>query len=343
MVNKKKTGAAQLSILSNSVLIVIKLIVGIMMQSVSVLSEAVHSGIDLIASIIALLAVRESGKPADDEHPFGHGKIENVAGTIEAVLIFGVALYIIWEAVHKLIKGSVEIENLEIGAVVMGISALANYLVSRHLLIVAVKTDSVALEADAMHLRTDVYTSVGVLAGLAAIKLTGISILDPIVAIVVACLILKAAYDLTKNAFFHILDIKLPDDEEAIIHDVMKEHSRHFLEYHKLRTRKSGHIRHIDMHLVVPKLMTVEMGHNLSHQISAGIEKRLEYSHVLVHIEPCAGLCDACVAACPSKGYASSSVFCRDRSKAGYKAMTNGSEQHTAECQKSNPSGRLHL
>jgi cation diffusion facilitator family transporter len=303
MVNKEKARAAQLSVLSNSLLIVIKLVVGIMMQSVSVISEAVHSGIDLVASIIALFAVKESGKPADDEHPFGHGKIENVAGTIEAVLIFGAALYIIWEAVHKLIKGSVEIENLGIGVVVMGISALANYLVSRHLLNVAIKTDSVALEADAMHLRTDVYTSIGVLAGLAAIKLTGITILDPIVAIVVACLILKAAYDLTKNAFFHILDIKLPDDEEAIIHDVMKEHSQHFLEYHKLRTRKSGHIRHVDMHLVVPKLMSVEMGHNLSHQISAEIENRLAHSHILVHIEPCKGQCIECVVECPSKAY----------------------------------------
>ena len=112
-----------------------------------------------------------------------------------------------------------------------------------------------------MHLRTDVYTSVGVLAGLVAIKLTGITILDPIVAIVVACIILKAAYDLTKSAFFNILDIKLPDDEEAIIHDVMHNYSTEFLEYHKLRTRKSGHIRHIDMHLRVPKLMNVEMAH----------------------------------------------------------------------------------
>ncbi|WP_239077424.1 cation diffusion facilitator family transporter [Geobacter sp. SVR] len=196
----------------------------------------------MVAAIIAWFAVRESGKPADDKHHFGHGKIENVAGTIEAVLIFGAAIYLIWEAVHKLIKGSNEIENLGIGALVMGISALVNYLVSRHLLNVAIKTDSVALEADAMHLRTDVYTSVGVLAGLAAIKLTGIAILDPLVAIVVACLILKAAYDLTKTAFFHILDLKLPDDEEATIHEVMLKHSRHYLEYHKLRTRKSGHI-----------------------------------------------------------------------------------------------------
>ena len=295
-----KNKAATLSIVSNSVLIVLKLIIGIMMQSVSVISEAVHSGIDLVAAIIAWFSIREAGKPADDEHHFGHGKIENVAGTIEAVLIFGAAFYIIWEAIHKLRAGTVEIESLGWGAAVMAVSAITNYLVSRHLLNVALKTDSVALEADALHLRTDVYTSVGVLGGLIAIKLTGIALLDPIVAIVVALMIIKAAWDLTKTAFFHILDVKLPDDEEALIHDVMDRYAERFIEYHKLRTRKSGHIRHIDMHLVVPKQMTVEAGHDLAHQITADIEKCLAHSHILVHIEPCPSECDKCAVECPN-------------------------------------------
>ena len=289
-----KTRAALLSIISNSILIVIKLAVGIMMQSVSVISEAVHSALDLVAAIIAWFSVRESGKPADDEHRFGHGKIENVAGTVEALLIFAAAIYIIWEASHKLRAGTFEIESLRLGAAVMGISAIANYLVSRHLLNVAVKTDSVALEADAMHLRTDVYTSVGVLGGLVAIKLTGIVLLDPLIAIVVALMIIKAAWDLTRTAFFHVLDVKLPDDEEAVIHDVMAGYAHRFIEYHKLRTRKSGHTRHIDMHLVVPKKMTVEKGHELSHAITREIETQLVYSQILVHIEPCQRLCEGC-------------------------------------------------
>ncbi len=298
-VQQAKSKAALFSIVSNSILIVLKLIVGIMMQSVSVISEAVHSGLDLVAAIIAWFSVRESGKPADDEHRFGHGKIENVAGTIEAVLIFGAAFYIIWEAGHKLMSGVIEVESLGLGALVMLVSAVANYLVSRYLLNVAIKTDSVALEADAMHLRTDVYTSVGVLGGLIAIKLTGIAMLDPIIAIVVALMIVKAAWDLTKTAFFHILDVKLPDDEEAIIHDVMGNYSGRYIEYHKLRTRKSGHIRHIDMHLVVPKQMTVEAGHTLTHQITADIEKSLAHCHILVHIEPCPGGCEKCMIECP--------------------------------------------
>jgi cation diffusion facilitator family transporter len=294
-----KSRAATMSIVSNSILIVLKLIVGIMMQSVSVISEAVHSGLDLVAAIIAWFSIREAGKPADDEHRFGHGKIENVAGTIEAVLIFGAALYIIVEAIHKLRAGTVAIESLGWGAAVMALSSIVNYLVSRHLLNVAIKTDSVALEADAMHLRTDVYTSAGVLGGLIAIKLTGIALLDPIVAIVVALMIIKAAWDLTKTAFFHILDVKLPDDEEAQIHGVMNCYTGRFIEYHKLRTRKSGHVRHIDMHLVVPKQMTVEAGHTLAHQITADIESCLAHSHILVHIEPCPGVCESCAVECP--------------------------------------------
>jgi cation diffusion facilitator family transporter len=297
-VHALKNRAATLSIVSNTLLIILKLVVGIAMQSVSVISEAVHSGIDLVAAIIAWFAVRESGKPADEEHHFGHGKIENVAGTIEAVLIFFAAIYIIWEAIHKIMGGRVELEQLGIGALVMGVSAFANYLVSRHLLNVAVKTDSVALEADAMHLRTDVYTSVGVLGGLVAIKLTGITILDPIVAIIVAILIIKAAWELTRNSFFHILDVRLPRDEEEVIHDVLKRYAGSIMEYHKLRTRKSGHIRHIDMHLVVPKRMTVESGHDLSHIITDEIKSRLPYSHILVHIEPCRRDCRECVEKC---------------------------------------------
>jgi len=298
-VRAAKNRAAKLSIVSNTILVVLKLVVGIMMQSVSVISEAVHSAIDLVAALIAWFSIREAGKPADDEHRFGHGKIENVAGTIEAVLIFGAAFYIIWEAVHKLRTGTVEIESLGMGAAVMAVSALVNYLISRHLLSVAIKTDSVALEADGLHLRTDVYTSIGVLGGLVAIKLTGIAMLDPIFAIAVACMIIKAAWDLTKTAFFHILDVKLPDDEESLIHDVLKRFAGQYIEYHKLRTRKSGHVRHLDMHLVVPKQMTVEEGHNLAHRISADIEKELPYSQILVHIEPCPGVCDPCAVQCP--------------------------------------------
>jgi cation diffusion facilitator family transporter len=140
-----------------------------------------------------------------------------------------------------------------------------------------------------------------VLGGLLVIKFTGIAMLDPIIAIAVALMIVKAAWDLTRTAFFHILDVKLPDDEEARIHDVMGRYTGRFIEYHKLRTRKSGHLRHIDMHLVVPKQMTVEAGHDLTHQIIADIQKCLPHTHILVHIEPCQRECRECTVECLPK------------------------------------------
>jgi len=300
-VTNQKIQAAKLSILSNLALVIMKLTVGIMMHSVSVISEAVHSGIDLVASGIAYVSVSLSGQPADEKHHYGHGKIENVAGTIEALLILCAAVFISYEAVMKLIHGHYAVEKIGIGTAVMGISALSNWFVSAHLMKVAKKTDSVALEADALHLRTDVYTSLGVFAGLIAMKLTGLAILDPLVALGVAVLIIKAAWELTQSAFHNILDIKLPEEDEAIILEVLEQNAFRFKGYHKLRNRKSGHIRYIDLHLVVPKLSTVYDGHELSHMIADLIEAKLPHSHVLVHIEPCDETCTDCRMRCTFK------------------------------------------
>ena len=297
---KRKTRAALLSIASNTILVALKLVVGIMMHSVSVISEAIHSALDLVAALIAFFSVRESGKPPDDKHRYGHGKIESVAGTIEAILIFVAAAYIIFEAGKKLHARHFFIEELDIGAIVMGISAIANFFVSRHLMKVSKETDSIALEADALHLRTDVYTSVGVLAGLVAIRFSGMAIIDPIIAIAVALMIIKASYDLTRTAMANILDVRLPDEEERIIHEVLDQNGNYFVEYHKLRTRKSGNLRYIDMHLVISKTTSLEDGHALCHSIADKIRKKLPHSQVLVHIEPCNGDCVNCRIVCSS-------------------------------------------
>ncbi len=295
---QEKIRAAAFSILSNTILTLMKLAVGLMMRSVSVIAEAAHSGLDLVASVVAYFSVRESGKPPDDRHRYGHGKIESLSGIIEALLIFGAAGYIIFEAVGKLRSGNLEIEDLGIGAAVMTVSAVANFLVSNYLYKVAWKTDSMALEADALHLRTDVYTSAGVLVGLVAIKLTGIKILDPIAAIAVALLILKAAYDLTRNAVQNILDVKLPDSEERIIREVLQESSRSIVEYHNLRTRKAGHERYIDFHMVVARTSSLEESHQLSRTVVEEIKSRLPNSQVMVHTEPCKDQCSSCEVSC---------------------------------------------
>ncbi|AAM23409.1 cation diffusion facilitator family transporter [Caldanaerobacter subterraneus subsp. tengcongensis MB4] len=280
--NREK--AALLSVVSNSFLITVKLVAGILMHSIGVISEAIHSSIDLIASIIAFFSIRKAAKPADDDHPFGHGKYENVSGFVEAILIFFAALLIIYEALKRIITGAY-VENLGMGIVVMLFSALINSVVSFYLFKVAKKEDSIALKADAMHLLTDVFTSLGVAAGLVVIRFTGINILDPVIAIFVAFLIIKASVDLTKEALKDLTDTSLPEEELKEIEEIIKSNPE-ITSFHKLRTRKSGQKREIDVHLRVRRDANIVEAHELSHKVSKQIIDRFPEANVTVHIEP---------------------------------------------------------
>lgn len=289
----EKTRVASLSVASNFILTLTKVVIGLASGSVSILSEGIHSGIDLMAAFIAFFAVKESGKPADSRHAYGHGKIENVSGTIEAALIFVAALMIMVEAIQKIEEiisgngGHVSDLGLGLGLLIMAVSAFMNLIVSTRLMKVAKQTDSVALEADALHLRTDVYTSLGVLLGLFIIKFTGWTIIDPIIALGVAFMIIKAAIDLTKKAFAPLVDVSLPDEERKIIEEVLELYAEEFVEFHKLRTRKAGAERHVDLHLVVAKFTPVVDVHELCDRIENEINENLSMTHVLIHAEPC--------------------------------------------------------
>ena len=282
MINK--AGAARFSVLSNSVLIAIKLIAGVMSGSVAIISEAAHSGIDLVAAIIAFFSVRAADVPPDQEHPYGHGKIENLSGTIEAALISTAAIYIIYEAVRKLIKGA-ETKDLTLGIIVMLVSAVVNIVVSRWLFHVAKQTDSVALEADAQHLAVDVYTSLGVFVGLILIEFTGLHVLDPIIGLGVAVVITKVAYDLTKKAAAPLIDTRLPEGELDTLKSILCSDSR-VLAYHKLRTRKAGSERHIDVHLLVSPELSLSEGHRLAEDMEDKIRETFERVMVVTHVEP---------------------------------------------------------
>lgn len=278
--------AARVSVLSNGFLVLAKLAIGIVTQSLSVVSEAIHSGLDLLAALIAYFSLREASKPADLEHRYGHGKMENVAGTFEGLLIFVAALGIIMEAIKKLKSGAVVAQPLA-GTGIMALSAAVNYFVSRHLFKVADRTQSVALTADAWHLRTDIYTSVGVMVGLLALKVTGFNWLDPLVALLVAALIVRAAYSLTREALAPLMDVCLPAEEERIIKEIISAHAGEYVDFHKLRTRKPGRERQIDLHLVVPARQPVAQAHYLCDHITSEIKSALPNTHVLIHIEPC--------------------------------------------------------
>ena len=299
-----KTSAAGLSILSNSLLVALKVAVGLVMGSVSVLSEGIHSGVDLLAALIAFFSIRAAAKPADKDHQFGHGKIENVSGTVEAVLIFLAATFIIYEAVDKIITRA-RPELLDLGIGVMAVSAVVNFFISRYLHRVARQTDSVALEADAWHLTTDVYTSVGVVAGLIVVRLTNWFIVDPLIAIGVAVLIIRAAWSITRKSFGGLVDVRLPRREEDIITTSITEHLGELTGFHDLRTRKAGSQRYIDLHLVLPKSVTLEEAHKLCDHLEGDIRNKLSDSMITVHCEPCEQADDGvCPPDCPiiSKG-----------------------------------------
>jgi len=278
-----KVSIARLSLISNTCLIIMKLVVGIISGSVSIISEAVHSSMDLIAAVIAFFAVKVSDNPPDSRHPYGHGKIENISGVIEALLIFIAAVWIIIEAIKKLLGAAIELDSIGIGSLIMVISAAINIYVSGKLYKVARETKSVALEADALHLKTDVFTSLGVAAGLGLIMITGINWLDPVVAILVALFIFHEAFKLLKRAYTPLLDEAWEDND---IDDLKKELNNLNVNFHELRTRVAGNYRFLDLHIFMPKDLSVENAHHYCDMIEEKLTTKFENLNVTIHVEP---------------------------------------------------------
>jgi cation diffusion facilitator family transporter len=261
-----------------------KLLAGIFSGSVSILSEAIHSANDLLASLIAFWSLRIADRPPDQEHPYGHGKAESISGAIEAGLIVFAAVWILVEAIRKIITGG-EIEHVGFGALVMGFSVVVNFFVSRYLFKVAKTEDSLALEADAHHLSTDVYTSLGVTAGLLLVWITGWHIIDPLVAIGVAILIGKIGWQLTRDASRHLMDYRLPEPELHQIQQILDAEPR-VQSWHDLRTRKSGSYRHIDLHIVLRSDSSLIEAHEIADYLERRISGSLRSAHVVIHTDP---------------------------------------------------------
>lgn len=292
-----KSAVALLSVASNAFLVAIKLVIGLFIGSISVISEAIHSGVDLVAALIALFSVRKSAKPADHDHPYGHGKVENISGTIEAILIFLAASFIIDEALHKLVNPQ-PLGMVGWGIGVMLVSSVINIVVSHLLFVVGRATESVALEADAWHLRTDVYTSAGVLFGLTVIWVgkrvvpdLNLDWIDPAAAIAVALLIIRAAYRMVKKSARDILDASLPDHEVSQVKGLIFKQTPAVVGFHGLRTRKAGSTRFVDLHLLVDQDMTVFESHEITQVITDDIRQLFPDTYVNIHIEPCDKTC----------------------------------------------------
>ena len=283
---RTKSRAAALSIASNALLIALKLAAGAITGSIAIVTEAVHSLIDLVASVIAFFSVRKADEPADAEHPYGHEKVENLAAAIEGMLILVGAGVIVYEATRQLVKGA-EVDRLGVGIAVMAFSVFANLGVSAVLSRQAKAHDSQALEGDAAHLRTDAMTSAGVLFGLALVQITGDAAFDPITALVVAVAIVWAGFRILRRSSAVLVDETLPEPElDRIERAIASARTPEVAGYHKLRARRAGSRRHIDFHVQYRSGTSLERAHELAHQMRDSIEAEIPQADVLIHAEP---------------------------------------------------------
>ncbi|HEY1778136.1 MAG TPA: cation diffusion facilitator family transporter [Solirubrobacteraceae bacterium] len=279
--------AAALSVASNATLITLKVVAGIATGSVAVLTEAAHSGIDMVASIVAFVSVRKAGEPADAGHPYGHEKIENIAGAIEGTLILFGAAIITFEALQRLVRGG-HVHTIGIGIAVVIVSAAVNLVVSRIVRARARETGSVALEADAAHLSADVASSAAVLIGLVLVAATGEQWIDSAVALLVAFWVAIAGVRILRGSARSLVDESLPEEELEWIRTTIRElgTQRGVVAFHKLRARQAGSRRYVDVHLQFEDGTTLEAAHGTAHELTNAIRDRLSGADILVHVEP---------------------------------------------------------
>lgn len=290
---KEKKLAAGLSITSNAIIIILKFIAGGISGSISIISEAIHSLSDFLASVLTFFAVIKSSEPADTNHPFGHGKYEDMSGFIEGGLIIFAGIYIIWEACKKVFfHQTVEVDTT-LGIAVMFFAVVANIFVSSYLFRVAKKSDSVSLHADGEHLRTDVYSSLGVLFGLVLIKITGIALLDPLIAVLVAIFVLKAGFEISKETLNNLLDGALPSEDIEAIKNIINSYNNECLKgYKNLKARRSGPSKDIEITMLFPENMTISACHKICDDVESLIQQKLGNCNILIHAEP--EICHKC-------------------------------------------------
>ena len=281
-----KQRTAALSILSNSGLILLKVIAGTITGSVAILTEAVHSSIDLVASIVAFFSVRKAGEPADESHRYGHEKIENLSAAIEGILILVGSAAIAFAAIRRLL-GHGQVEKLGFGIAVVAVSIVVNVVISTVIGRRARITESPALEGDAAHLRTDALTSAGVLVGLALVQVTGAQWIDPVVALIVACTIVVTGVRLLTRSSRVLVDQALPPEEVDTIRGEIKAFApRGVVGYHELRTRQAGSRRYVDLHVQFREGTSLEDAHRTAHELRDLISQKLAGADVLIHLEP---------------------------------------------------------
>lgn len=253
--------------------------------SVSLLSDALESVINLLAAMVALFAIRLAQKPPDEIHMYGHSKAEYFSSIFEGMLIFLAAIGIAYVSISRIFSPR-PIEQAGIGLFITGVASVINFIIASKLLDAGKKFGSITLEADGKHLLTDVWTSAGVIIGVGIVALTGITILDPIVALFVAANIVFTGYKIIKRSFYGFMDTALPIEERKIIENVLKEYKKTGVKYHSLLSRQSGFRKFVSLHVLVPGKWQVKKSHDLMEEIEEKIRGKLLNAHVITHLEP---------------------------------------------------------
>lgn len=283
--------ATRVAIGASALLAAIKLLTGVITGSLALISSGVDSIIDIFMSMFNYLGLKKARKPADEQHPYGHGKFETLATLFQGLFITALGSWIIFEGVRRLSKGP-EIQTLDVGLFVLGGSAVVAWFISHHLRTVGTKFESSALKADALHYATDVYSNMGLFAGLAAAKLYGWHWMDPVLSIVIGVYIFLQAAKLLRYSLNEFLESSLPAHEVQTIIESIDRFAEHFHDYHRLRTRTVGNKRMVDLHLRVCRLESIEQAHSTARLIEDEIHSNLPQADVIIHLEPVP--CDEC-------------------------------------------------
>jgi len=281
-----KLAAARLSVATALALAILKLCTGLFTGSLAVLTSAIDSLLDILMSGINMMAISHAEQPADERHPYGHGKFETVATILQSFFIATSGAWIIYEAIQRIIEAR-PLKQTGIGIIVMIVSTLASFLISRHLRRVARETDSSALEADSLHFSMDVYTNLALLVGLILINRFDLPWLDPAMSILVAVYILFESLRLLRHGMRDILDEQLPEAIRGEIETLIDDHKHELFGYHNLRTRRAGSQKLIDFHLTVCKHLSVQEAHDITDYIEKKIGEHMNGTDVTIHVEPC--------------------------------------------------------
>jgi len=281
-----KNGAVTLALTAVISLIILKAAVSLLTGSISITAQAADSALDLFSIGVIFIAVRAASKPEDEEHPFGHGKMEGFAAIVQAGLIGAAGYFIVASAIQRIINKT-PLEATEAGIAVMAVSTLTSIFLSRHLRKVSRATGSTALDALASNINADIFSAAGVLLGLVVVRLTGLLILDPIIALIMVVFIARSGFLVLRRSFHELTDRSLPPEEQRILAQIMEEHRQYFAGFHEVRSRRAGSQRFIDLHMVMPRNASVTAAHELCDHLEGDIKKRLANPSVIIHVEPC--------------------------------------------------------